>query len=60
MAEQPKSGNYKAATAAKCIAKAMECEQEAKRARDPSVKTAWLQMAKDWRTLAAQVEAGRW
>jgi hypothetical protein len=43
--------------AAKCRAKAAECEREAELARDADVKVAWLEMAKDWRATAAQIEA---
>jgi hypothetical protein len=53
----PDSGNYKT-MADKCRDKAAECEREAERAHVPSIKAAWLDMAKDWRALAAQIEAG--
>jgi hypothetical protein len=57
MGEQPDSGNM---MAEKCRAKAAECEAQAERTRNPTDKAAWLQVANDWRDLAAQIEAGRW
>jgi hypothetical protein len=56
--DQPEGGNYKA-LADKCRAKAAECDREAERVHDPDAKEAWLAMAKDWRALAAQIDAGR-
>jgi len=59
MSDQPESGNYKTALADKCRGKEAECEREAERATIPSIKAAWLDMAKDWRALGAQIDAER-
>jgi hypothetical protein len=56
--EQPESAQYKA-LAEECRSKAAECDREGELARDPTLKAAWLEMAKDWRALAAQIDAYR-
>lgn len=60
MGEEPETGNYKAVMAEKCRTKAAECAAQAEVLRDPRAKAAWLEMANDWRALAAQIEATRW
>ena len=39
-----------------CRQKALECEEEAKRAGSPGMADAWLKMAQQWRSLADQIE----
>ena len=39
-----------------CRQKALECEDEAKRAGSPGRAEAWLKMAQQWRSLADQIE----
>jgi hypothetical protein len=39
-----------------CRQKALECEDEAKRAGLPGRAEAWLKMAQQWRSLADQIE----
>jgi hypothetical protein len=44
------------AQAEHCRQKALECEEEAKRAVTPGMADAWLKMAQQWRLLADQIE----
>jgi hypothetical protein len=44
------------AQAEHCRQKALECEEEAKRAGSPGMADAWLKMAQQWRLLADQIE----
>jgi hypothetical protein len=39
-----------------CRQKALECEEEAKRAGSPGRAEAWLKIAQQWRSLADQIE----
>jgi hypothetical protein len=44
------------AQAEHCRQKALECEDEAKRVVSPGMADAWLKMARQWRSLADQIE----
>jgi hypothetical protein len=42
-----------------CRQKALECEDEAKKAGSPGRAEAWLKMAQQWRSLADQIERSK-
>ena len=40
-----------------CLARAAECERGAVLATEPNIRTTYSDLAKQWRDLAAQIEA---